>query len=1112
VTLRPGGEPVEGFESDKVRALLAYLGVEGTRPHRREKLAGLLWPRLPESSARANLRVALANLRKLVGDRPAKGQAPNPPLLQVTRQTIQFHPESDLWVDVAEFLHLLQFDGRPQQIVRRLEKAMALYRGAFLDGFSLADSPAFEEWAVLERERLLRQALVALDRLAGWYKQRGDFDRALHYARRRTQLEPWQEQGQRQLMRLLALDGQRNAALAQYETLRHLLAEELTVEPADETVALYRQIRDGQARYDLGEATPSHNLPAPLTPFVGREEALDQLYHRLRDPGCRLVTLVGPGGSGKTRLALEVAREIVAAAPWGGSGPGPACAHGVFFLSLAPLSSAGAIVPTLAEALSLTPDEAHDPRQQLLDYLRHKEMLLILDNLEHLDSAAGLVIDLLRAAPRIKILATSRARLNLRAEYLLPVGGMDLPPPGSLPTHGLPEYLRRYSSVQLFLDAAGRVQPRFDLEDDNAADVLQICRLVGGLPLGILLAAASLATLAPGHIAAGIEKGLDFLAAGWQDAPDRQRSMRAVFDHSWRLLSRREQQVLRALSVFRGSISARAAGEVAGTDRGELAGLVHKSLLDRVAEDHFEMHELLRQYAAEKLADSPPAEQAAREAHSACFAGALAQWAIELKGEGGQAALAAMERDAENARAAWQWAARQRHVVRLDRALEGLCTFYELRIRYQQGEATCRLALEQIATIQPQSPEALYLQGRLLAWLSIFVRRSQGTDLARQLLERSLALLDDPRLAGRDTRPARAFALWRWGRLIDSFDRQAAKLLYQQALDLYRALGDRWGEANALATLGSIAWNLGNFDEAHHWHQESLALRQRLGDRRGIANSLMAVGTTALSQGRLAESEEMVRQGCAMRQEIGDRRGMADGTRHLGVACISLGRFAEAASLLEECVAIYDNLGFRFGLEMAMLGEAHLHLGHYQAGRAHAHQGLSIARGTGFRRGIGYGLFVLGAVALAQDRYGQAGRLLQESIAAYREIGQGDELCRSMAGLAYAAWGQKQFDAAWDQVREALASGSELRVSFPLWFCLPAAALLLTRAGQVERAVALYALATRAPAIASSCWFRDVAGHRIEAAAAGLPAGVVAAAQARGQKQELSEAVAELLA
>jgi predicted ATPase/DNA-binding SARP family transcriptional activator len=1104
-TLGLGGEPVGGFESDKVRALLAYLSVEGRRPHRREKLAGLLWPMLPESSARANLRVALTNLRKTVGDRPAKGQAPSPPLLLVTRQTIQLHPEADLWVDAAEFLQLLQFDGRPQQIVRRLEEAMALYRGAFLEGFSLADSPAFEEWAVLERERLSRQAVAALDRLAGWYKQRGEFARALHHARRRTRLEPWQEHGQRQLMRLLALDGQRNAALAQYEALRRLLAEELAVEPEDETVTLHRQIRDGQALYDPAGTTPPNNLPAPLTPFVGREEALDQVYGRLQDPGCRLVTLVGPGGSGKTRLALEAAREVVSAAPWGGS------AHGVFFLPLAPLSSAEAIVPTLAEALGFAPEKGRDPRRQLLDYLRHKEMLLILDNLEHLAGAADLVTDLLRAAPRIKLLATSRAKLNLSAEYLSPVGGMDLPPPESLPKADLPENLRRYCGLRLFVKAAGRVQPGFDLTDDNAADVLQICRLVGGLPLGILLAAAWVETMAPGRIAAGIEEGLDFLTTGWQDAPDRQRSMRAVFDHSWRLLGPREQQVLQALSVFRGSISAAAAREVAGTDPGELAGLVHKSLLDRVAEDRFEMHELLRQYAAEKLEASPQACRAAREGHSTYFARALAQWAVEMKGEGQQAALSGMERDAENARAAWQWAAQQRQVARLDRALEGLCTFYELRIRYQQGEAACRLAAEQVAGIMPTSAEAMHLQARLLAWQSVFVRRSQGTDVAHQLLERSLALLDDPRLAGRDTRPVRAFALWRWGRLIDSFDRQAARVLYEQALDLYRAVGDRWGEANAMATLGSIAWNLGNVDEARRWHEASLALRQKLGDRRGIANSLMAVGTTALSQGRLAESEEMVRRGCALRQEIGDRRGVADGIRHLGVACISLGRFAEAASLLEECVSIYDDLGFRFGLEMAMLGDAHLHLGDYQAGQEHAGRGLAIARGTGFRRGIGYGLFILGAVALVREQYGQAGRLFRESIAAYREIGQGDELCRSMAGLAYATWGQKKLDAAWDQVREALTTGSELGVSFPLWFCLPVAALLLAAEGEVEPAVALYTLATRAPAIANSRWFRDVAGRRIEAAAAGLPSEVVAAARARGQEQELSEAVADLL-
>ena len=195
-----------------------------------------------------------------------------------------------------------------------------------------------------------------------------------------------------------------------------------------------------------------------------------------------------------------------------------------------------------------------------------------------------------------------------------------------------------------------------------------------------------------------------------------------------------------------------------------------------------------------------------------------------------------------------------------------------------------------------------------------------------------------------------------------------------------------------------------------------------------------------------------------------------------------------------------------------MLGDARVHLGDYQAGLDCASRGLAIARGTGFRRGIGYGLFVLGEVALARDAYGDADRFLRESIAAYREIDQADELCRSLAGLGYAAWGRGKHRVAWDHVREALALGSERGVSFPLWFCLPAAALLLVEAGQVERAVTLYALAARAPAIAMSRWFEDVAGRRVAAAGAKLPAGVVAAARARGQEQELSEAVAKLLA
>jgi DNA-binding SARP family transcriptional activator/predicted ATPase len=314
------GEPVTGFASDKVRALLAYLAVETEQPHRREKLAGLLWPDWPERSARANLRRALANLRQVIGDHRA-----TPPFLHISRQTVQFNSASDAWIDVAAFTDLLQAKGLSQQTIGQLEQAVELYRGDFLEGFSVGDSPAFEEWVLLNRERLRRLVMGAFHRLAECHEQYGEYEHALQHTWRQVELDPWRENAHRQLMRLLALSGQRGAALAQYETCRRLLAEELGVEPAAETTRLYEQIRDGKLKAPelfpvpppdltaspplfLEEEPPQVEIPV----FVARERELAQLDGfldlALAGQG-RVVFVTGEAGSGKTALVQEFTRR-----------------------------------------------------------------------------------------------------------------------------------------------------------------------------------------------------------------------------------------------------------------------------------------------------------------------------------------------------------------------------------------------------------------------------------------------------------------------------------------------------------------------------------------------------------------------------------------------------------------------------------------------------------------------------------------------------------------------------------------------------------------------------------------------------------------------------------
>jgi DNA-binding SARP family transcriptional activator len=373
--------PVNGFESNKVRALLAYLAVGGDKSHRRETLAELFWPERSEGVARKNLNQALANLRKTIGDRGAAL-----PHLRVTRSDVQANVTSDQFLDVAAFTKLINLcnshshrrKSTCKSCIKRLKQAVGLYKGDFLQGFVLGNCPAFDEWVLVKREGLHRQMMDALKHLAVYHERRGEYEDACEFTQRRVELEPWDEGAQRALMHNLAINGLRSAALKQYQTCRRILADELGIEPTPETTVLYEQILSGElANHAPHHILPSfhqrHNIPPQSTSFIGRETELDEIENRLENPDCRLITLVGPGGIGKSRLALEVAFDSI-----GGYD------HGVYFIPLAGISSPENLVTAIADNIGCSFSGKTIPEAQLLDYLREKEMLLVVDNFEHL--------------------------------------------------------------------------------------------------------------------------------------------------------------------------------------------------------------------------------------------------------------------------------------------------------------------------------------------------------------------------------------------------------------------------------------------------------------------------------------------------------------------------------------------------------------------------------------------------------------------------------------------------------------------------------------------------------------------------------------------------------
>lgn len=1129
------GQSITSFESNKVRALLAYLAVEADRPHHRAALAALLWPDRPDRTARSNLRNVLSLLRRTIGDRDAA-----PPFLQVTRETIQFNADSDHWLDVAAFTALVEGE---QPDSRRLAEAVRLYRGDFLEGFSLKDSPAFDDWSLLARERLQRQALTALRWLGDHYERCREYGQACDCAWRAVELEPWQEEAQRQLLRLLALSGQRSAALAQYDACRRLLREELGVEPAPETTHLYEQIRDGEIASRTPGGAGLHNLPTQLIPFVGRDTEMTAINAHLRDPVCRLLTLTGPGGGGKTRLALKAASSLTSEARF---------AHGVYFVSLTSLQSADAILPAVAQALAFSLGRGASstkhgprgiPRQQLLDYLGQKNMLLVLDGFEQVlansepsrRESVSFVADVLAAAPGIKVLATSRAKLNLQGEYLFSVTGMELPPPMPMSpqpethppdrTHTAQEQLREittYSAVELFLMSARRLRPDFQPTADDLTHITRICHQVQGMPLSILLAAAWMDMLSPAEIANQIsDQSLDFLAANWPDVPERQRSMRAVFDHSWGLLTERERRVFAGLSVFRGGFARQAAERIVGASLRDLKDLADRSLLQRTSTGRYELHELLRQYAAEKLALSPDLNRTINDLHCDHYIVALQEWEADLRGPRQQIALARFEADSANVRGAWSWSMERCWVNRVEQAGDGLCHFYERGGRYEEGGALCRATANRLEALAlsdepvPIRAKGLRVLAKAWTWQGIFSRALGRIKPAYHLLQQAQDLLARPELAHQDTRREQAFTLRAMARTAFSLhDCGRARQLYAQSLALCQALGDEWETAKVLDGLGQVVRRTGDPGEARRLFADSLAIRRSLGDQIGVADSLMGLSWVAGHLGQFVKGERMAREAVAIRRNMGYQSGLADGLRVLACMLVYSGRFDEARLLLEEAVTLHEDLGMRTHLALTIdsLGWAKEHLGQYQQAREQMQIALTRSRESGSRQGVGYALLGLGEIALAKESYPDARRLLGQSAAIFREIGQPDYLCLALVALGHVAREMGLHSRAKQHLDKALRTATEIGAFVPLLFSFSLAALLLADQGDGEEAIELYALMSRYPYAGNSQYQEDVTGKRVAAIASTLPSETVTAAQERGRARDLDATAAGLLA
>jgi len=993
--------PLTGFESNKVRALLAYLAVESARPQRREVLGALLWPDRPQQQALYYLRNSLSDLRHLLGDRQAAI-----PLLLVTHDTVQFNPASDHWLDVAEFQELSGSSGTQglrdtgsQVNVEQFARAVSLYQGGFLEGFTV-DSLPFEEWALFTREQLHRQALGLMNHLAEHFLECGEYISAQRYAQLQVGLEPWLEEAYRQWMRALALAGQRSEALAQFEICRRRLAEELSVEPAEETIRLYEQIRNGKIHPGRAQNPRFHNLPAQVTSFIGREKETGQVKDLLEKH--RLATLTGAGGVGKSRLSLRVAEEVLGNFP-----------DGVWLAELAPLDDPELVPQIVARHLGLGVQAGAQVLSRLQDYLEGKSLLLVLDNCEHLvESCARLAEALLAACPGLHLLVTSRETLGIPGEIPFRVpslslpdlsienqrdgkAGLDQPSPG--------EILEQSEAVRLFVERAETASPGFALTSANVPAITQVCVRLDGIPLAIELAAARVAMMQVDEIAGRLDDCFALLTGGNRAALHRYQTLRASIDWSYMLLSPLEQGLLQRLSVFAGDCTLEAAEFVCCGEMIEsrnvldlLTQLVNKSLVNTRLQPgsatRYHMLETIRQYASERLAKAGQIE-AARDKHLQYYLALAEKAEGGLRGPEQPHLLDLLEAELDNLRLAleyslkvgeqpawkleaglgiagallWFWHPRNRHLEGLQ-WLERLLALEE-NTRGEQGLAPSRASLR---------AKALYVAGWLSNNLGDYPKSARFTDEGVELY-RSL---------GQPGRRGLAYTTFNSGLLQKIIGNlPEANRLLEESRAIFREEGDPFGTSESLLMLGIFAWDRLEYDKARKYHEEALAIKKAIGDQDGVAGALFYLGRLEFDQGN-------------------DER---------------------ARLLCEQSLAIFSAIHSEFAIELPLyiLGILEGIQGNHARAEELYQEIVSIGQRQGNESTISYGLYNQGLLALAQDDLLGAEQKYAECLAFNRKHNPGEFLRSSLWSLGTIAWVKGEFAQAAERFTEALDLSQE---------------------------------------------------------------------------------------
>jgi predicted ATPase/DNA-binding SARP family transcriptional activator len=933
----PGGEveQLERFYSPKAATLLALLALSLGRPQGREALVDQFWPELPPAAGRDNLSTLLSALRRHL----EPTGVPRGAFLQADRQTVALNAAT-VTTDVGEWERLMRDATHTADISERaalLARATSLYRGEVLIGI-------YEEWAIQEQMRWAERHAEALEKWADALETMDERTAAWDATVRALAVDPLREESHRRKMRLLAAQGRPAAAMESYAALEKLLRNALDAPPAVETRRLAQQIRETPEQFVLSPALPSPlspktsppaspatpeaapekengrsapPLPLSLTRLFGREEECHALEAMLTDPqGPRLITLLGPGGCGKTRLAVEVARRLAAKEMFNDH---------VYFAPLADLPIVALAPNTVGRALGLPPTTATEDGGGILDRIitalnTASASLLVLDNLEHLiverGAAKGDLINtgigvlvrlLLERCPRLRILTTSRRLLGLGGEQTFPVAPLDSPLPEN--DHNPAEVLSA-PAVALFADRARAARPDFTITAANAADVAAICRRMEGVPLAIEIAAAWARSLPPARLRERLEGSLDVLVSRRRDLPSRHQSVRAAVEWSYSLLEPELRGLFAALSVFRGGWSLEAAEAVTAlsTDAGDvlegLSGLEEQSLIiplhdSATMEPRWRMLEPLREFAGEQLTARDEV-RLLRDSHAAYFAReAKARHRTLIRSDEAPANRAWFNAEYDNLRTALTWLL-ETDASRAQLLCDHLLHYWEFAGHYAEGRRWCARALA-----APDGQKPSFERGGALNTAATLAAEQGDMPAARALLEEAVAMHRKRPDAGSE----RGAALNNLANiLLEQRDLDGAEALYYEALEISRRLGPLEHAAGNLLNLALISLRRDDLEALTERAQEGRSLAAASGSDYHLLYAEGLVGFAALRRGDLDGAEAGYGAQLTLSRRLGNGKQTAIVLGSLATVAHARGDVPRAARLFAAADALFERL------------------------------------------------------------------------------------------------------------------------------------------------------------------------------------------------------------